>query len=135
MVMKSFRNVLAANVAIACLIGAMAAQAADKPSWRDGRKVFKACQSCHSFKPGEHRFGPTLNRVIGKKAGTEKGFPYSKAMKSKGEAGLIWTEETLYAFLKDPRNFVPKTKMDFPGLKDAKDRRDVIAYVRRKAKR
>ena len=117
------------------LLAATATVAQDKPNWRDGRKVFKKCGACHSFKPGEHRVGPSLNRVVGRKAGTAPDFRYSESMLEKGAGGLVWTDSTLNAFLAAPKKFVPTTKMTFPGLKDVKDRRDVIAYVKRRSKR
>jgi len=122
-------------VAVTCLLAATAASAKDKPSWRDGRQVFKKCEACHSFKPDEHRFGPSLYKVTGRKAAGAPGFPYSAAMKQRGTEGLAWTDKAMDAFFTAPRKFVPKTKMAFPGLKDAKDRRNVIAYVKRMAKR
>lgn len=129
------RHVLAVGLATTCLFGAMAASAQDKPKWRDGAPVFKKCKTCHSFRPGKHGFGSSLHQFFGKQAGSAKGFTYSKAMKAKRQAGLIWTDETLDAFLTAPKKFIPKTKMVFPGLKDPKDRRNVIAYVKRKANR
>jgi len=37
--------------------------------------------------------------------------------------------ETLDTYLADPRATVPGTKMIFPGIKDEKERQDVIAYL------
>lgn len=129
------RRLIVAVQTLLCVLIATTAFAQDKPNWRDGRKVFRKCGACHSFKPGEHRFGPSLNRVVGRKAGTAPDFRYSKTMLEKSADGLVWTDDALDAFLTAPRKFVPTTKMTFPGLKDVKDRRDVIAYVKRRAKR
>lgn len=117
------------------LFAAMAASAQDKPNWRDGRKVFKKCEACHSFRPGETRFGPSLAGFYGRKAGTAPDFPYSKGLLAKRAEGLVWTTETLEPFLKAPKKFIEKTKMSFPGLKDPDDLRSVIAYVKRKGSR
>ena len=125
--------------ALACfavvLTLAAAATAQDKPNWREGRKIFKKCESCHSFKPGKHRFGPSLHGFYGRKAGTAPDFRYSKGMQAKSAAGLVWNDETLDAFLAAPKKFVDWTKMTFRGLPKAKDRRNVIAYVKRRSKR
>ena len=43
--------------------------------------------------------------------------------------GLVWTEETLSAFLENPRGFMKGTKMSFAGLKSAEDRVNLIAYL------
>ena len=47
-----------------------------------------------------------------------------------GDDGLVWTAETLDAYIENPRALVSKTRMSFRGLKDAKDRADVLAYLR-----
>lgn len=92
-----------------------------------GIKVFKQCQSCHSVRPDQHNsFGPNLHGVIGRKAGSVEGYPYSDALKS---AGFDWTVERLDAYLKDPKSYLPGVRMIFKGLADAQMRADVIAYI------
>jgi cytochrome c len=95
-----------------------------------GEKVYKKCKACHQVGDGaEHRVGPELNSVIGRAAGGAEGFKYSPAMQEKGGEGLVWTAETLDAFLEKPKDLVPKTKMSFAGLRKADDRAAVIAYL------
>jgi cytochrome c len=36
-----------------------------------GEKIFAHCAPCHSNKPGENKFGPSLAGVFGRKSGTE----------------------------------------------------------------
>ena len=92
-----------------------------------GERVFRACAACHTLAPGEHRTGPSLAGVFGRKAGTAKGFHrYSEAL---GSADLVWREDTLDAFLADPRGFVPGNRMTFAGIEDAQARADLIAYL------
>ena len=43
---------------------------------------------------------------------------------------IVWTEENLDQWLANPHQFVPGDKMPFPGLKDATERQDVIAYLK-----
>ncbi len=74
--------------------------------------------------------GPAQNGVVGSKAGTRPGYNYSAAMKEAGEKGIVWDEATLDKYLTDPKALVPGTKMVFPGLKNEKDRQDVIAYLK-----
>ncbi|NKB57693.1 MAG: c-type cytochrome [Alphaproteobacteria bacterium] len=124
---------MACFAAILTLSSVVAAQ--EKPNWRDGRKVFKQCGSCHTFKPGEHRFGPSLAGFYGRKAGTAPDFSYSAGMKEKSGGGLVWTTETLDTFLTAPKKFIPQTKMSFKGLASETDRRNVIAYAKRRSKR
>lgn len=64
--------------------------------------------------------------VIGRKAGTGQGYRYSSAMKA---ADFTWTAETIDRYLAAPKKFVPGNKMPFPGLKQADDRANVIAYI------
>lgn len=95
-----------------------------------GQKVFRKCKSCHQVGDGaKHRVGPHLNDLFGRTAGSAAAYKYSKAMKVKGEDGLVWDPETLAAFLAKPKSYVPKTKMSFPGLKKQDDLDAIVAYL------
>ena len=93
-----------------------------------GQQVFKSqCSICHSTKAhGGPSVGPSLFRVVGRKAGTEPGFDYSKAMK---HAGLVWTEANLEKYIADPQKVVPGDKMPYTGLKDAAKRHELVEYL------
>jgi nitrite reductase (NO-forming) len=91
-----------------------------------GAKVFRKCQACHSAEPGQNRVGPSLFGVVGKEAGAVEDFNYSAAMQ---DSDIVWTPENLDAFLTNPREFMPGTKMIVPGLRAAEDRSDLIAYL------
>ncbi len=95
-----------------------------------GRKVFYRCQSCHRIAPGASPLlGPNLGRLFGRRVGSLPGYAgYSRALL---EAGFIWTEERLDAWLKDPAGFLPGNRMPFAGVRSARDRADLIAYLRR----
>ena len=67
-------------------------------------------------------------------AGTIDGYTYSEANKQAGAKGLVWTEEIMFKYLETPLTFMPGTKMAFAGLKDAQDRKDVIAYLKKFSK-
>jgi cytochrome c len=94
-----------------------------------GATVFNKCKACHEVETDRNKVGPTLMGIMGKTAGTHEGFRYSKAMIEAGENGLVWDEETLGDYLKDPRGMVKGTKMAFPGLKKDEEIADVIAYL------
>jgi cytochrome c2 len=101
----------------------------------NGEEVFKKCRTCHQVgDTAKNSVGPVLNGIIGRKAGSIEGFSYSPANKEAGSNGLVWTEEILFKYLENPMTFMPKTKMIFPGIKDAQDRKDVIAYLKKFAK-
>ena len=92
-----------------------------------GKARFAMCSSCHTIKEGgAHLTGPNLHGVFGRKAGSLPDFNYSSAIK---RAGYIWDAEKLDHWLAKPREFMPGTKMTFAGLKDEKDRIDLIGYL------
>ena len=91
-----------------------------------GEKVFAHCAPCHSNKPGENRFGPSLAGVFDRKSGTEPGYSYSPAMK---ELNVTWDQTNLDEYLKGPGKFVRGTKMVY-FVPNEKDRQDVIAYLK-----
>jgi cytochrome c len=72
--------------------------------------------------------GPSLAHVWQRKAAGAPGFNrYSEALK---KSGLVWNEATLDKWLADPAALVPGTSMAFPGLKNAGQRHDIVAYLR-----
>jgi len=91
-----------------------------------GEKVFAHCGPCHSTKPGENKFGPSLAGVFGRKSGTEPGYNYSSAMKG---LNVTWDETNLDEYLQGPGKFVRGTKMVY-FVPNEKDRQDVIAYLK-----
>ncbi len=111
----------------AVLAGALAANAAYAAGDAEaGKQVFKQCALCHTTEAGKNKIGPSLFGVVGREAGTAPNFNYSDAMKNFKHK---WTPEELHTYLEDPRKLVPGTKMIFPGLKNEKDRDNVIAYL------
>lgn len=88
----------------------------------------KYCTVCHSFeKGGKVVFGPNLFGVAGQPAGEVEGFKYSQALK---DSGLIWTDSNMVGFLSEPETFLKGTTARFPGLKSAKDKADILAYMK-----
>lgn len=113
-------------LALLLLLAPMWAQAAGDPV--AGRKLFASCANCHAVGPAaRHGFGPHLNALAGRKAGSVAGYGYSAAMKA---SGLVWNEATLTAFLRAPGDVVPGTKMRYWGVGvDEKKVRDLVAYL------
>ena len=92
-----------------------------------GAKIYKRCRACHTLdEGGRHKVGPNLWDIYGQQAGTKDGYAYSKAMIA---SGVIWDVETMDAYLKRPKDYIPKTKMSFIGLKHQIDRDAVQAYI------
>ncbi len=94
----------------------------------NGRKKFALCRSCHTLpEGGPNMTGPNLHGVFGRQIGTGADYKYSDAAKN---AGFIWDAGKLDAWLAAPKTFLPGNKMAFMGVKDPKDRADLIAYLK-----
>ena len=91
-----------------------------------GKAAFAQCFSCHSVEPGDHRTGPSLAGIIDKPAGSAEGFSYSPAS---AQSGVVWNAENLDAFLANPRDVIPETRMIFPGVSDPQTRAHIVAYL------
>ena len=98
-----------------------------------GAEVAKKCAICHSFdKGGPNMIGPNLYGVLGRKIASHEGYEYSDALKAKSSED--WTYDNLDHMIENPNAFAPGTKMAlFPGLPDAKQRAEVIAFLRTKS--
>jgi len=93
-----------------------------------GAKLYKRCQTCHTLNEGgKHKVGPNMWAIYGATAGQKEGFAYSKVMK---ESGVIWTDETLSAYIENPRKYMPGNRMSYAGLRKAEDRAAVLAYIK-----
>lgn len=96
-----------------------------------GEKVYKKrCKACHSVAEGKNKVGPSLFGVVGRQAGSTD-FKRYKGLKG---ADYIWDEESLDAWLKNPKAFIKSkggksTSMSFKLKKDA-DRTAVIEYLK-----
>jgi cytochrome c len=115
--------------AIASLVGALtcAGSAHAAGDQQAGETVFKkTCAVCHTTEAGKNKIGPSLFGMIGRHSASLSDFQYSDAMK---KADKTWDDETLDAYLSNPRGLVPGTKMIFGGLKSQEDRQNVIAFL------
>ncbi|MEP3297659.1 MAG: cytochrome C [Pseudoruegeria sp.] len=106
-----------------------------------GEKDFKRCKACHSitgadgtvFQKGG-KTGPNLGGIIGRDVGSYEGFSYGKGLLAAGDAGLIWDEASVAAFITDPKAWIAevtgdssaKTKMTYKHKKGAEN---MAAYL------
>jgi len=119
-----FRIGLILAISATVLIVCAPAEAQDAQA---GQRIFRSqCTLCHAAQPGRNLVGPSLFGVVGRQSGTTPGYHYSPGMSN---AHLTWDTATLDRYLENPRGVVPGTLMAYVGLKDAKQRADLIAYL------
>ncbi len=97
-----------------------------------GERNLRACAPCHSLEPDRNMTGPSLAGLWGRKAGSLPSFErYSDALKS---SGIIWDDRSLDGWLTDPDGMVPDNEMPFNGIKSARDRADLLAFLKEATK-
>src|SRR5690606_1201229 len=126
---------MAARRALFALILAVAALPAGAEAIGDaarGEGLFKRqCWACHKVGPeAKNGVGPRLNRIFGRRAGSLTDFKYSKSMTRMGSDGLVWTLETLDAYIENPKALVSGTRMNYRGLADPEARAALLAFLR-----
>ena len=93
-----------------------------------GQRVFSACAQCHSLEPDRNMTGPSLAELWNRKAGSLASFSrYSPALQS---SDVVWNDKTIDEWIKDPQHLVPGNQMTFPGVKDAQQRGDLLAFLK-----
>jgi cytochrome c len=98
-----------------------------------GQRVFATCAPCHSLDPDQNMTGPSLARLWGRKAGTLSSFDrYSPALEA---ANIVWDAKTLDQWVADPQRLIPGNQMTFPGIKDASQRADLLAFFKEASER
>ena len=118
------RAITAALIATAALSFAAPTHAQDAAA---GERVFKIqCSACHTVIPGKNLVGPSLHGVVGRTSGQVAGFRYSEANK---KAALTFDAATLDNYLTNPKEVIPGTTMIYAGVKDAQQRKNLIAYL------
>ncbi|MBO1324177.1 cytochrome c family protein [Acetobacter sp. TBRC 12305] len=90
--------------------------------------VEQVCGGCHALRPGMgDSVGPLLYGVFGRPVASAPDYAYSPALKR--HAGTTWTAQALSDWLSAPDRFAPGTRMSFPGIADAGQRADIIAFL------
>ena len=95
-----------------------------------GERAFQKCYSCHSLEgPDPSTQGPSLRGIVGRAVAAEPGFAYSPAMRAYAARQDRWDREALDAFIADPQAVVPGNDMGFFGIRDARERQDLIELL------
>lgn len=114
------------TMALLAVMLSCAAARADEPG--AGEAMLRRCAICHSLDGSARiKVGPDLKGVFGRKAGSAPGFAFSDVMKN---SGIVWNDDTLATFLRDPKELLPGNRMSFPGIKDAAVLADLLARLK-----
>ena len=112
------------------LAGAMAAAQFVPPAAKppDGATLFRQqCATCHTLNPSEPvRQGPSLYKILGRRAGKAEGFQYSAGL---ANADFVWDETRLDAWLTNPQAMFPDAFMAYRQSKP-ETRATIIAYLK-----
>jgi cytochrome c oxidase assembly protein Cox11 len=82
------------------------------------------CSACHAL--DRNKVGPALGGVVGRRAGTAPGYPYSAAL---AQSGIVWSAQTLDSWLRNPQAEVPGAVMPM-SVGSAETRAAIIAYLK-----
>ncbi|MCG7520544.1 cytochrome c family protein [Ruegeria sp. Ofav3-42] len=139
---------LFASILTLSLVVSTQANAAGDPA--KGEKLYNRCSSCHAIiKDGEVLVkggitGPNLYGVVGRVAGTEYDYlngserlpvgMFTDDMIRAGEEGLVWTQENIATYSKNPIGFIQEylddeTARPNMSVKLKKGADDIAAYL------
>ncbi len=93
-------------------------QKMDRYSEPGAALVRKRCASCHFLDRNLTKVGPSLKGIFGR-APSISGVPFK-----------IWDETSLNLWIKNPTGIKPDTLMTTPGIKSARERAEIIAYLK-----
>ena len=92
-----------------------------------GRRLYIQCRACHTLvAQGNQLLGPNLLGFLDRPAGAAPDYEYSDALLA---SEITWTPETLDHWMRSPSEVIPGNKMIFAGIRRARDRADLIAYL------
>ncbi|WP_176593746.1 cytochrome c family protein [Sphingobium sp. EM0848] len=97
-----------------------------------GARKFSQCEGCHKIsRDAPDIGGPNLHGVFGRRMGQGSArYSYTAALI---DAGGRWDSRTLDAWIANPQEVVPGTKMQFAGVADPLDRADIIAFLKQQS--
>jgi len=122
------KKIAVMTLALMLNTGFISTQAAAAGDAEAGGKMFpRLCGGCHQIGvDARASFGPQLNDIFGRAAGSTTDYQYSDAMKT---SGIVWTRDKLAAYLEAPKHVVPGTRMIFWGISDPEKIDNLLAYL------
>jgi cytochrome c len=94
--------------------------------------IFEPCAHCHQIGVGAlMTTGPSLQGLIGRRAGQLAGYPFSDAMR---DSSIVWDPATLDRFIASPQSIVPGTRMIYAGMDDPEQRKALIDFIAKAGK-
>jgi len=94
--------------------------------FEQGRRVAAGCWACHDLYGANHKIGPYLSGVFGRRAGTAPGYSYSPALSG---SRVVWSESTMRDFLADVSGYLPGNRMAAPSIAGAQTLDAVVFYL------
>ena len=111
-------------VGAAALLLALSANPVAAADAEHGKALYQTCAACHTERPDA--LGPSLKGVVGRQSAALEDFRYSNPMK---RANLVWDEDNLRAYIRDPQAKVKGNRMPYGGVADPKEADDLVAYL------
>lgn len=93
-----------------------------------GKQLYDiACEACHSLGSApDHRVGPPLGNLLGRKAAAIEGYRYSEALRA---SEWVWTLPTLLAWLSDPDTAIPNNAMNYVNALTAEESQRLAEWL------
>ena len=92
-----------------------------------GKALFETeCRRCHATDATDPSYGPPLENVLYRAAGSVADYDYSIALEA---SGIVWTPAALRAWMEDNDGFMPGTKMRHVGIEDRTVQDFILAYL------
>mgnify|MGYP002620786861 CR=1 FL=1 len=118
-----------ALVMLALALAARPAAAEDPGLAEAGKRQWVRCSGCHSLSAdAPPMFGPHLEGIVGRTAGTVEGYEYTDPRLRARE--FTWDEAYFDEWLADPRAKYPEMCLAFHGLMNPETRRALIAFLK-----
>ena len=92
-----------------------------------GAQLFASeCRRCHATDSDHESYGPPLENIVGRAAGSYPDYDYSVALEA---SGIVWTPAALRAWMEDNAGFMPGTKMRHVGITDSTVQDFILTYL------